>query len=48
MKHLTFEEILRSEFYYLVEAIEHGSSDKSLIDSYKEELFQKTRYKWID
>lgn len=45
---MTFTEILRSEFYYLVEAIEHGCSDESIIQDLKETLFNETGYKWID
>jgi hypothetical protein len=45
---MTFIEILESEFYYLVEAIEHGSSDSQLIENIKKELYEKTGYKWID
>jgi hypothetical protein len=44
---MTFTEILQSEFYYLVEAIEHGSSDENVIEAYKAELYAKTGYKWI-
>lgn len=45
---MTFIEVLESEFYYLVEAIEHGSSDYKIIESYIEELFEKTGYKYIN
>jgi hypothetical protein len=45
---MTFTEILRSEFYYLVEAIEHGCSDDEVIENYKKELYAKTGYKYID
>ena len=44
---MTFTEVLESEFKYLIEAIEHGSSDSSIIESYKKELFKKTGYKYI-
>jgi hypothetical protein len=44
---MNFIEVLESEFYYLVEAIEHGSSDKDIIDSLVNELFEKTGYKYI-
>ena len=44
MKALTFIEILESEFYYLVEAIEHGSSDPEVIKNYRQELKEKTGY----
>jgi len=46
-KTLTFTQILSSDFYYLVEAIEHGSSDPEIINLYKKELFEKTGYKYI-
>lgn len=45
---MTFTEVLRSEFYYLVEAIEHGCSDASIIENLKEILFAETGYRWID
>ncbi len=45
---MTFLQILESEFYYLVEAIEHGSTDAEVVQNYKKELFQKTGYKWQD
>jgi len=45
---MTFTEILRSEFYYLIEAIEHGSSDNEIIEQCKKELFEKTGYEYID
>jgi hypothetical protein len=44
---MTFIEVLESEFYYIVEAIEHGSSDPNIINNLIEELFQKTGYKYI-
>ena len=44
---MTFTEILSSEFYYLVEAIEHGSSDIKIIELLKKQLFEKTGYKYI-
>ena len=47
-KPLTFEEILRSEHYRLVEAIEHGCSDKELLESIKNELYEATGWRWID
>ncbi len=46
-KQMTFIEVLESEFYYLIEAIEHGSSDSKVIELYKKELFNKTGYKYI-
>lgn len=45
---MTFSEVLKSEFYYLVEAIEHGSSDKEVIENYKKELYEKTGYKYVN
>jgi len=44
---MSFTEVLESEFYYLVEAIEHGSSDKNVVENYKKELFEKTGYQWV-
>jgi len=44
---MNFTEILNSEFYYLIEALEHGSSDLQIIDNFKKELFNKTGYKYI-
>lgn len=43
---MTFTEILESEFYYLVESIEHGSSDPEVIENLKSELKGKTGYTW--
>jgi len=43
---MDFKEIIESEFYYLIEAIEHGSSDNEIIENYKKELFEKTGYIW--
>lgn len=45
---MTFTEILESEYYYLVEAIEHESSDPEVIEQFKKELKDKTGYSWID
>ncbi len=45
---MTFSEVLNSNFKYLVEAIEHGSSDQNVIARYKSELLIKTGYAWID
>lgn len=45
---MTFTEVLESEFYYLVEAIEHESSDSDLIEDLKKELKRKTGYSWVD
>ena len=44
---MTFTQVLQSEFYYLVETIEHGSSDPAIIENCKKELFEKTGYKWV-
>lgn len=44
---MTFEQVLDSEFRYLIEAIEHGSSDKEVIENLKKELLEKTGYKYI-
>lgn len=46
-KQMTFREIIESEFYYLVEAIEWGSSDPEVIENCKKELEEKTGYKYI-
>lgn len=45
---MTFIEVLRSEFYYFVEAIEHGSSDIELMNQCKSELKDKTGFVWVD
>ena len=45
---MTFTEVLRSEFYYLVESIEHGCSDNEIIENCKKELYAKTGYKYKD
>ena len=45
---MTFQQVLESEFYYLVEAIEHGSSDPEVEKQLRAELKEKTGYKWID
>lgn len=44
-KAMTFIEVLQSEYYYLVEAIEHGSSDPQIIKDLKQELYEKTGYR---
>ena len=44
-KAMTFMEVLQSEYYYLVEAIEHGSSDPQIIEDLKQELYEKTGYR---
>ena len=41
---MTFEEVLDSEFKYLVESLEHGSSDPDIINWLKSELKEKTGY----
>jgi hypothetical protein len=45
---MTFEEILRSEYYPIVESIEHGCSDPTIIEYLKKELFILTGWTWID
>lgn len=45
---MSFIEILESKHYYLIEAIEHGSSDPEIIKNCKEELFDKTGYRYVD
>jgi hypothetical protein len=44
---MTFIQVLESEFYYLIEAIEHGSSDNEILENYKKELYNKTGYKYL-
>ena len=44
---MTFIQVLASEYYYLIEAIEHGSSDPDVIENYKKELLAKTGYKYV-
>lgn len=43
---MTFIQVLESEFYYLVEAIEHGCSDKEIITMLIDELKEKTGYQY--
>lgn len=43
---MTFIQVLESEFYYLVETIEHGCSDKEVITGLVEELKEKTGYQY--
>ena len=45
---MTFSQVLQSDFYYLVEAIEHGSSDVQIMEDLKQQLLDKTGYVWID
>ena len=45
---MTLKEVLESELYYLLEAIEHGCSDNSVIENYKKDIYEKTGYKYID
>ena len=47
-KALTFEEVLNSEHRVYIAALEHGSSDLETIARLKEELYNKTGYKYID
>ncbi len=44
---MTFEQVLNSKYKDLVEAIEHGSSDQSLIDFLIKKLKEKTGYEWV-
>ena len=44
---MTFIEVLESEYKYLIEAIEHGSSDSEVIENYKIELLEKTGYEYL-
>ena len=43
---MTFMAVLESEYKWMIEAIEHGSSDKSIIDNLISELYEKTGYKY--
>ena len=43
---MSFIDVLESEYYYLVEAIEHGCSDDKVIEELKKELYNKTGYKY--
>ncbi|EMY3483783.1 hypothetical protein [Flavobacterium psychrophilum] len=43
---MTFIQVLQSEFYYLVEAIEHGCSDVEVIKNLITELKAKTGYQY--
>jgi hypothetical protein len=45
---MTFAQILNSEYKWLVEAIEHGSTDEQVLSNLKSLLFEKTGYKWVD
>ena len=47
-KQMTFTEILDSEFRYLIEALEWGSSDPAVTEALKTELLAKTGYFYID
>ena len=44
---MTFSEIIESEYYYLIEAIEHDSSDPEIVKSMLKELKDKTGYIYI-
>ena len=44
---MTIMEIIRSEHYYLVEALEHIEPGHELFQQIKNELFKKTGYTWI-
>ena len=43
---MTFTEILQSEFYPIIEAIEHGCSDPAIMEMLINELYEKTGYKY--
>ncbi len=45
---MSFIEILESEHYHLIEALEHGSSDPEIMENLKTELFEKTGFKYTD
>ena len=44
---MTFIQVLNSEWKWIVESIEHGCSDESVIENLKNLLFEKTGYKYI-
>jgi hypothetical protein len=44
---MTFIQVLESEFYYLIEAIEHGCSDKEVTSNFVIELKEKTGYQYV-
>ena len=44
---MTFTEILESEHYHLVEAIEHGSSDPAIMQKCIDDLYNATGYQWV-
>lgn len=45
---MTFTQVLESDFRYLIESLEHGSSDPKVIAFLKAELLEKTGYSYID
>ena len=45
-KKMTFTEVLESEYKYLIEAIEWGSSDPEVIKSLIAQLKELTGYEW--
>lgn len=46
-KIMDFEAIIESEYYYLIEAIEHGSSDPEIMENMLRELKEATGYSYI-
>ena len=45
---MNFTQVLNSEWKWIIESIEHGCSDNSVIENLKTILFEKTGYKWVD
>jgi phosphoribosyl-dephospho-CoA transferase len=43
---MTFIQVLESEFYYLIEALEHGCSDQEVTTNLVIELKEKTGYEY--
>ena len=43
---MTFREVLDSEHRWLVEELEWGSSDQELMEDFKQQLFEKTGFKY--
>ena len=45
---ISFNEIIRGEHYWIVEALEHGCSDPKTTADLKNQLLQKTGWTWVD
>jgi hypothetical protein len=45
---MTFTQVLESDFKYLIESLEHGSSDPKVTAFLKAELLEKTGYSYVD